>query len=68
MAKVENLNQLAILRDVYYDLLRIDKEAIECVEVKVSSGTVLLPKTTYDKIKEICHIELEATINKIEEL
>ena len=68
MAKVENLDRLCVLKDLYKDLCRTQDEEVQRVEIKVPSGTIILPKDMYNDIVHLCSDKLGMLIDEIEKL
>ena len=68
MANVENLDTLVKLAEVYKSLVRIKKEETLRVEIKLPSGTILLPKDMYEDIKNVCLSKLNDLTEEIEKL
>ena len=69
MAKIENLDRLIQLRNLYEALSTIEKGFITNVRLTISSGdAILLPEDMFDAVHGVCCDKLTEVIKEIEEL
>ena len=68
MAKIENLDTLSELTVLYKKLLRVKREEMLRVEIKLPSGTVTLPKDMLGDIRLLCLKKLSDVTKQIENL